>query len=948
MSKISVVLMGTPIVERDNLAVHFSYRKMAGLFYYLCVKKKLTREEAMSIFWADSDEKSARKNLRDVIYKIKQLLGEEVIHTVGNAMIELNREWVSVDVDQINSERIVECYTGEFLHFFFIKNCNEFEAWCSDVQIYYKDLYLSKLYDHLCSITAQKDILKVSKHANILIQNDIYDERLYREIMRIYSESGYYNLAIKLYYELKELLHQDLEEDPEKETQDIFDKILGIKETQSNRHGSLNYFFGRYEELFQVSSCLNQFLTASSPSIVVVGEAGVGKTAFLKKAVEQIDPNKTVLLQYVCHYAEKDFYLKSWYNLLRKMEVVLADLPNQNTGQSNAVSDHSKGFLEVGSDRAVDFNALAISDALTRLTEQKKVILVIDDVQWLDNASLKLLNTFLLRLGGEKLLVIAAYREDYQEALASFVITLEKENLLNRMYLNRFSFEDVAQIVEDLIPAYKEDTRLIRKIYHDTEGNSLFLLELIKIIEKKGYTNLLSTKAVNIIKSRFMDLTDSEQEVLNALSFFPNKANIADLKIFYPMMELEIFEVLEKLMDKKIVRERISEGDAFYSFDHQRIQEYVRDRQSIGKRKAIHEKIARHYEAEYKETGNKNLYARMSYHFGEYGNVYKTCYYKVAYLNDYYYSHHEIYPHIYAHMQKEVKSSDQESSVDLEELAKEIEALADDSKEYATLKMQLYFVMGRYCFYTGNYQEGVEKINESTRIAIEQEDYLYVCNNYKQKIYYGIQISDLEMMKKYLDLCEQIIEKSPDCAQEKAAILRLKGLYLIETQQYDLAQEELIKTISLLTSKQKKGNNGDSIDVAVCYSYLGRSYLLQEKYEIAYEYLLKAIALCDQRYVTNAVGVFYSDAAQTLYEMARYSEALSYIERANYYFANTHALWGRAKAQMYTALIELKLNNLEAAQESFESAKETSEKLGNPKMTEVLEKVKLELETYLR
>ncbi len=230
-------------------------------------------------------------------------------------------------------------------------------------------------------------------------------------------------------------------------------------------------------------SSLSQFLASGSASIIIAGEAGVGKTTFLKKVAEQIDQEKVFYIPYVCHYAEKDFYLKSWHNLLRKMEILLEKFPSNDMSQTESaqllnggINHLSYDFSEMLTDQRVDVNVMAIHDVLIKLTDQKKVIMVIDDIQWLDRASLNLLNMLLSSFGKEKLLIIVAYREDYQEDLNPFIVTLEKENLLNRMYLNRFTFDEVSHIISDLLPNYKYDVPFIQKIYRDTEGNSLFLL----------------------------------------------------------------------------------------------------------------------------------------------------------------------------------------------------------------------------------------------------------------------------------------------------------------------------------------------------------------------------------------------------------------------------------------------------------------------------------------
>ena len=72
MRDVTVTLMNTPSVVVDGEKKVFPYRKVEGLFYYICVRKRITRDEAIGIFWVDCDETSARKNLRDALYHIKK------------------------------------------------------------------------------------------------------------------------------------------------------------------------------------------------------------------------------------------------------------------------------------------------------------------------------------------------------------------------------------------------------------------------------------------------------------------------------------------------------------------------------------------------------------------------------------------------------------------------------------------------------------------------------------------------------------------------------------------------------------------------------------------------------------------------------------------------------------------------------------------------------------
>ena len=133
--EVQVFLLGNPRVLLDHTEVIFPYRKVEGLFYYLCIKGVVSRDEAIGIFWADCTEGSARKNLRDALYHLKKLFGEELISAEGNNRITLKKECIaSIDFDQVTEENIFQRYTGDFLGYFYIKNCIEFENWATGIR----------------------------------------------------------------------------------------------------------------------------------------------------------------------------------------------------------------------------------------------------------------------------------------------------------------------------------------------------------------------------------------------------------------------------------------------------------------------------------------------------------------------------------------------------------------------------------------------------------------------------------------------------------------------------------------------------------------------------------------------------------------------------------------------------------------------------------------------
>lgn len=72
--------------------------------------------------WADSSEATARKNLRDALYNIRKVLGQDILIIEGNSRIALNREQdICIDVEQDTRANLLERVKGEFLQFFYVK-----------------------------------------------------------------------------------------------------------------------------------------------------------------------------------------------------------------------------------------------------------------------------------------------------------------------------------------------------------------------------------------------------------------------------------------------------------------------------------------------------------------------------------------------------------------------------------------------------------------------------------------------------------------------------------------------------------------------------------------------------------------------------------------------------------------------------------------------------------
>lgn len=957
MKDLYIKLLGNPTVIINGQDVYFPYRKAEGLFYYICLNKKITREEAVNLLWADSDETSARKNLRDAIYKLKKSLGDNIFSPSAKSYIELNPNInASIDTDSADISHILSVYGGDFLQNFSVKDCYDFENWMLEKREDFKKVYISAILKKVNELVNIGDFKSIQKYADILISNDPYNEKTYRDIMRIYALSGDYNKAIKLYYDLTDILNKDLSISPEQNTRQMFREILSLKESASAPDEESAYFYGRYNELYQISEAMRSLNATKGISILITGEAGIGKTTLLNRVESTADATKYIVLSTSCYKAEEEFFLKPWHTIFAKLGAIL------KTEHIRMPSSHEQilNYLFPGFNRDISYTEFdsiehldttryeialdAVYFLIEKLSAKRKLVLIFDDMQWMDRMSRLMLADVMLHFRNKNVILLGAYREDFDNLMAEFTVPLITQEILTEIHLERFTLDDIRTIIAQCTPNLDFNDSLLKNIYSDTEGNPLFLTELLKVVQDRGYTRELSQKAANIIRSRLLDLSRNEEFLLRCIALFFDKVSLESLKIIAPFDEMSIFDTIESLQSRRLIREIITDQDIFYSFTHQRIREYIYDSISEGRKKAMHGKIALYFEERFKATGNAYLYPSLIYHFERSGNVYRSLKYKIENLTDYYTVYHEAYPVLSSDAPPlEITYKATDFSERLEEIRQRLEKLDKTCTDYKKLNLELSYLSGRYYIQRGEYKQGLENIDTCIRISDELDNTKYLLKSYRQMIFYSIQVHDMPIMNKYLNKSLTLLEKNENI-EEYATLMRLKGLYYIKTKNYNRATELLNESIAIFGNLNKI-NGRYSLSIAACHNYLGQMHKYLGQFEEAYCCFTKAIDFCEAGGITRGLGIFYSNAGQVLYEIGKFEDAQSYIFKSLNQFEAQGSIWGRDMSEGYAAMLEIENGNLKAALDHYRTACELSHRLQNPRALKLAERVKKMINT---
>jgi WD40 repeat protein/serine/threonine protein kinase/two-component SAPR family response regulator len=242
------VLEGKPVTD-------FRTRKVQALLILLTTDQKVHyREPLLELLWPGLPESSARSNLRQIIYYLRQLFPETLenekpliitnrheIRLNSQARIEVDTARFEAHIDRARSHGhqdihlCVEClreleqaaslYRGDFLSDFYLDDSNEFEDWAQTRRQYYRYRVLDVLAVLAADALRKGDHFQAQAFNLRQIEIDPLHESAYRQLMKSLALSGRRAEALAVYETCRRLLADELGMEPSARTAEIFKKI---------------------------------------------------------------------------------------------------------------------------------------------------------------------------------------------------------------------------------------------------------------------------------------------------------------------------------------------------------------------------------------------------------------------------------------------------------------------------------------------------------------------------------------------------------------------------------------------------------------------------------------------------------------------------------------------------------------------------------------------------
>ena len=334
-------------------------------------------------------------------------------------------------------------------------------------------------------------------------------------------------------------------------------------------------FVGREQELMMLQAAFKQAQAGQRQVVFIVGEAGIGKTTLVDRFLEQVRSSQSVRIgrgQCIEHHGAGEAYLpildalghlcrdsegEQVITLLRRYAPMwILQLPG--TLEASEVEILQRQTQGSGRERMLR----EFVDAIERLTADRVLVLVLEDLQWSDPSTVELLLSLAQRRGPARVCVVSTYRSADVVAsghpLRRVVQELESHGQCEEAALELLTEEEVTEYLGRRFPDSPAVHALNPAIYNRTDGNALFTVSFVDYLLQQGHLvesngrwevridlasiqRLVPKTVQRLIAKQFEELSRKEQHLLEVASVSGMHFTAAEVAgvTGYPLEDIE-------------------------------------------------------------------------------------------------------------------------------------------------------------------------------------------------------------------------------------------------------------------------------------------------------------------------------------------------------------------------------------------------------------------------
>ncbi|MFW0785006.1 BTAD domain-containing putative transcriptional regulator [Gordonia sp. CPCC 206044] len=354
---------------------------------------------------------------------------------------------------------------------------------------------------------------------------------------------------------------------------------------------------GRTDELAVLHRAVLGSLSGPGGVVVVDGEPGAGKSALLDEATRRAA--SAADLTVLWGRCAEDMAAPSMWPWVQVLGGVLPTI--DDTGRSRMLDTELGRMVTQGAtvippprempDAAARFRLYdQAADLLDRVAETRLLVIVLDDLQWADGASLELLAHMAARRTPGVAFFASLRATPLRPAVTDVLDALARLPEHRRLSIGALSSEDVTELLRREIHEQPAPD-LVETIHRRTGGNAFFVRELARILADHGSIDghAVTDGVRGVVAGRIRPLPPRTIELLEVAAVIGSRVDIALLADAASQSVSEVLESLDPAFTAAVVD--IDPADPFtITFDHDLVRESIVDR--IPRTRACHIHLA--------------------------------------------------------------------------------------------------------------------------------------------------------------------------------------------------------------------------------------------------------------------------------------------------------------------------------------------------------------------
>jgi tetratricopeptide (TPR) repeat protein/transcriptional regulator with XRE-family HTH domain len=373
-------------------------------------------------------------------------------------------------------------------------------------------------------------------------------------------------------------------------------------------------FVGRGNEYGLLIGLVARLTTGAGQTVLIEGEPGIGKSRLMREAARYAAAHGLATLATNCYEIERAIPYQPVIDLVtraldRAPAAALRELAPVSLAELAAVvpeiAERFPGLPQLSNDFPEARQARlcrAVGQLLEAARGGRPLVLMVDDIQWADDASAQVLHYLARRAAERPVLVIYAYRDeelDSDERLARLVESLRREAAARRVPLARLGLADAERLVAALGDARLGAPGLAERLHRETEGNPFFLVSILDSLSD-GETQLgarpsdgpglLPDALRAAVRARLAHVPREIRPTLEAAAVLGRRFDFDTLLDVAREPEAGLLDAVEALVRRRLLREEPEGG--VYDFSHDKVREVAYRDIGGARRRLLHRSVA--------------------------------------------------------------------------------------------------------------------------------------------------------------------------------------------------------------------------------------------------------------------------------------------------------------------------------------------------------------------